>query len=99
MRYHSAVDSDVIEFVRDRKSTRLNSNHGYISYAVFCLKKKKKTSLGKLETLSTRNAHPQSERPNGYHCARKRTHTHQAQSEQTQHAAHPRYGLTNACRR
>src|SRR2546422_3383022 len=32
-------------FVRgkDRKSTRLNSSHGYISYAVFCLKKKKKT--------------------------------------------------------
>src|SRR3989449_10755439 len=29
---------------RDRKSTRLNSSHGYISYAVFCLKKKKITS-------------------------------------------------------
>src|SRR2546422_6535027 len=29
---------------RDRKSTRLNSSHGYISYAVFCLKKKKNTS-------------------------------------------------------
>src|SRR3989449_3523923 len=29
----------------DRKSTRLNSSHGYISYAVFCLKKKKKTTL------------------------------------------------------
>src|SRR2546429_4028038 len=28
--------------VLDRKSTRLNSSHGYISYAVFCLKKKKK---------------------------------------------------------
>src|SRR2546422_8392381 len=30
---------------RDRKSTRLNSSHGYISYAVFCLKKKKKARL------------------------------------------------------
>src|SRR2546422_6932613 len=30
---------------QDRKSTRLNSSHGYISYAVFCLKKKKKTSI------------------------------------------------------
>src|SRR2546429_1519564 len=30
---------------RDRKSTRLNSSHGYISYAVFCLKKKKKELL------------------------------------------------------
>src|SRR5205809_2967784 len=29
-------------FFEDRKSTRLNSSHGYISYAVFCLKKKKK---------------------------------------------------------
>src|SRR2546422_6837154 len=29
-------------FLVDRKSTRLNSSHGYISYAVFCLKKKKK---------------------------------------------------------
>src|SRR5207245_10675417 len=29
---------------RDRKSTRLNSSHGSISYAVFCLKKKKKKS-------------------------------------------------------
>src|SRR2546429_6830786 len=28
---------------RDRKSTRLNSSHGYISYAVFCFKKKKTT--------------------------------------------------------
>src|SRR2546422_5675880 len=30
--------------MRDRKSTRLNSSHGYISYAVFCLKKKKNNS-------------------------------------------------------
>src|SRR3990172_6268206 len=32
------------ESIEDRKSTRLNSSHGYISYAVFCLKKKKKTN-------------------------------------------------------
>ena len=31
----------------DRKSTRLNSSHGYISYAVFCLKKKKKKNKKK----------------------------------------------------
>src|SRR5687768_18047912 len=30
-------------YFADRKSTRLNSSHGYISYAVFCLKKKNKT--------------------------------------------------------
>src|SRR2546422_3538290 len=29
----------------DRKSTRLNSSHGYISYAVFCLKKKKRSAI------------------------------------------------------
>src|SRR5687768_18320311 len=34
------ANQDVIN--PDRKSTRLNSSHGYISYAVFCLKKKKK---------------------------------------------------------
>src|SRR5207245_11122044 len=31
-----------IQYLSDRKSTRLNSSHGSISYAVFCLKKKKK---------------------------------------------------------
>src|SRR2546422_3925166 len=39
------VDRDVTDgalWNGDRKSTRLNSSHGYISYAVFCLKKKKK---------------------------------------------------------
>src|SRR5687768_17781188 len=34
-----------IQGQRDRKSTRLNSSHGYISYAVFCLKKKKKQRI------------------------------------------------------
>src|SRR2546422_7182628 len=38
----AAIDGE--NRVRDRKSTRLNSSHGYISYAVFCLKKKKKTT-------------------------------------------------------
>src|SRR2546429_4821616 len=35
----------------DRKSTRLNSSHGYISYAVFCLKKKKTESHYRFCTL------------------------------------------------
>src|SRR5260221_10327436 len=35
--------SEFTERLRDRKSTRLNSSHTVISYAVFCLKKKKKT--------------------------------------------------------
>src|SRR2546422_5214071 len=34
-----------VELAADRKSTRLNSSHGYISYAVFCLKKKKKKNI------------------------------------------------------
>src|SRR5438477_12139589 len=38
-----AVEAVVADLVKDRKSTRLNSSHMSISYAVFCLKKKKKT--------------------------------------------------------
>src|SRR2546429_2548507 len=34
-----------LEPLTDRKSTRLNSSHGYISYAVFCLKKKKNVQV------------------------------------------------------
>src|SRR2546429_4425862 len=37
---------------RDRKSTRLNSSHGYISYAVFCLKKKKKRVTGMTQNIA-----------------------------------------------
>src|SRR5205809_6216517 len=44
-RGHRARPQDVL----DRKSTRLNSSHGYISYAVFCLKKK---SLKRTQTTS-----------------------------------------------
>src|SRR3712207_7673496 len=36
-----AEDLDSLRLERDRKSTRLNSSHANISYAVFCLKKKK----------------------------------------------------------
>src|SRR5687768_17642895 len=39
----------------DRKSTRLNSSHGYISYAVFCLKKKKKKKHKKKQNNNTKN--------------------------------------------
>src|SRR2546422_1728260 len=47
----------------DRKSTRLNSSHGYISYAVFCLKKKKKIKPSEEDdtptplTATTRTSH------------------------------------------
>src|SRR5687768_17855665 len=36
----------------DRKSTRLNSSHGYISYAVFCLKKKNQNSTDRIPYLN-----------------------------------------------
>src|SRR5437588_5267120 len=39
--------ADLLRICRDRKSTRLNSSHTVISYAVFCLKKKKKTTTDK----------------------------------------------------
>src|SRR2546422_8027228 len=45
-----AVLDGVVED-RDRKSTRLNSSHGYISYAVFCLKKKKKQKKNRSKQL------------------------------------------------
>src|SRR5437660_9258292 len=49
-RYEAVLDADLVqarEHTRDRKSTRLNSSHVAISYAVFCLKKKKKRRLYK----------------------------------------------------
>src|SRR6266436_9490637 len=42
---------------QDRKSTRLNSSHGYISYAVFCLKKKKKTQLTVILDIRKKRKH------------------------------------------
>src|SRR2546421_4848270 len=44
---HNLEDALAVARRVDRKSTRLNSSHDQISYAVFCLKKKKKTSLKK----------------------------------------------------
>src|SRR2546429_6371957 len=41
----------------DRKSTRLNSSHGYISYAVFCLKKKKKKKAKQRQNDYTHKKH------------------------------------------
>src|SRR5438270_6558880 len=40
---------------QDRKSTRLNSSHSQISYAVFCLKKKKKKKIEKQNEKQTKN--------------------------------------------
>src|SRR2546422_2523310 len=45
-------DADACECRKDRKSTRLNSSHGYISYAVFCLKKKKKQATRQSSRVS-----------------------------------------------
>src|SRR2546422_7047298 len=42
-----------VEVKIDRKSTRLNSSHGYISYAVFCLKKKKITMIKTVSAISS----------------------------------------------
>src|SRR2546429_6407245 len=48
----AVLDGNVAR-VLDRKSTRLNSSHGYISYAVFCLKKKNKTSFTSMLVTGT----------------------------------------------
>src|SRR2546422_5438233 len=47
---------DVLIKKIDRKSTRLNSSHGYISYAVFCLKKKKKQEKNKTKSKSNKKS-------------------------------------------
>src|SRR5690625_6280635 len=44
---HFKLDYDLDELI-DRKSTRLNSSHVAISYAVFCLKKKKKSLMSNM---------------------------------------------------
>src|SRR2546422_7466644 len=49
----SALATTVAEDELDRKSTRLNSSHGYISYAVFCLKKKKAENRATYPTTDT----------------------------------------------
>src|SRR2546422_2674603 len=62
----AAATLDDLAPYADRKSTRLNSSHGYISYAVFCLKKKKKKQVrndgigdvnGVRRRYETRNGH------------------------------------------
>src|SRR2546429_4604287 len=52
------AETDALRRQQDRKSTRLNSSHGYISYAVFCLKKKTSTYAG--SRSRQRTAHPPS---------------------------------------
>src|SRR3712207_7236232 len=49
-------DGNIKDIIRalDRKSTRLNSSHANISYAVFCLKKKKNTILIQIYPLNDR---------------------------------------------
>src|SRR5260221_11571674 len=57
---HMIVAAFLIVILLDRKSTRLNSSHTVISYAVFCLKKKNNYRLRLLECLKfdTRNVEP-----------------------------------------
>src|SRR2546429_5182280 len=54
---YNSVHVDVESVVRDRKSTRLNSSHGYISYAVFCLKKKKRPASTHRPLLQPSHSH------------------------------------------
>src|SRR2546422_2721622 len=53
LRQVAVTEGQTVPVGRDRKSTRLNSSHGYISYAVFCLKKKKQNT----ETRTSRITH------------------------------------------
>src|SRR2546421_1763677 len=51
----SVISAAGASLTRDRKSTRLNSSHDQISYAVFCLKKKKKKKTNLSELQKTRD--------------------------------------------
>src|SRR2546429_6415713 len=50
------LDANLQDVDRDRKSTRLNSSHGYISYAVFCLKKKKESARSRVLLMTASRA-------------------------------------------
>src|SRR5258708_27183895 len=51
-----SIESKYLRTSQDRKSTRLNSSHQIISYAVFCLKKKKDNRTIKVKSLTDRFA-------------------------------------------
>src|SRR5258708_29644245 len=57
---HPTLAVDLLRFatIGDRKSTRLNSSHQIISYAVFCLKKKKGNQLAHTLDVTRRELHP-----------------------------------------
>src|SRR2546427_7041660 len=55
----SSASATVWTIQLDRKSTRLNSSHSQISYAVFCLKKKKRKILTQNQEQSTQRMHKQ----------------------------------------
>src|SRR2546421_4018849 len=61
----------------DRKSTRLNSSHDQISYAVFCLKKKKKTSTALLAVTAI-DTQSQNLHPADYNRLRNARHAHRS---------------------
>src|SRR2546430_7092214 len=51
----NSLAQPIRRFLKDRKSTRLNSSHSQISYAVFCLKKKKNNKTRHLQHSNTHN--------------------------------------------
>src|SRR5258708_15436004 len=54
---HQVANGVPLAATSDRKSTRLNSSHQIISYAVFCLKKKKAKGASTYQTACTPNRH------------------------------------------
>src|SRR2546429_3715652 len=61
------LQSAVVAYPLDRKSTRLNSSHGYISYAVFCLKKKTEHRTDMITALYSATRLKRNGRVNLYH--------------------------------
>src|SRR3712207_7937287 len=84
------------ECVLDRKSTRLNSSHANISYAVFCLKKKKQN--GRPMWSSPRPSTPGTPTPNSRLCKRRMTLI-RASLPSPRPPTFPHFVLSNTCGR
>src|SRR5256886_8269865 len=84
---------------KDRKSTRLNSSHSQISYAVFCLKKKKKDELRAHHLqLGERRADGHSH-PETYHLQNQHDHRRNLSQSHEAIATPPRTDGASACLR
>src|SRR2546422_5757633 len=85
--HRRTVIGPVTSMSSDRKSTRLNSSHGYISYAVFCLKKKKQKETQDMEGIKKEEEHTRDRLPVGVQHIQRRRCSH-AENHTELHSDH-----------